>query len=394
MAQGTQRQATRWQIEFARLMDWSLVDKALLLPIVLIPIYAQYLAWALYVLHREDRGLLVDAVFLEQQQAPAFFGFIIGALGLLALGLVLRRRAPNALWFQHLCALYYSLTLVYCGYIIGSLSFAAGVVLIGAPLMGFILLERAVVYLAWGIALVAVIAISYAGSIGLLQYAPSIVAPMPGDFTNQVFWTTSTLYFAAPHILFIVALSDFMLARWRERETAFRTLSLTDALTGAHNRRSVLDQLERELARSQRQGPPLSVLLVDLDHFKKTNDTWGHAVGDEVLKAAARALAESLREYDMVGRWGGEEFLILLPTAGPEQALALAERCRQRLAALRVPAANGEVVPVSGSIGLATNPPQRPLDAAALVHCADEALYRAKQNGRNRVEIALHDNLA
>jgi diguanylate cyclase (GGDEF)-like protein len=370
-------QAKRWRIELAGVLEWSAVEKGLALPVVLIPLYVQYILWAIYVLLREDGSQLADIVYLKSQTL-AFLSFIAGALVLLAVGAFLRKRAPNALWYQHLCANYYSLTLVYCGYIIGSLSFSAGVVLVGAPLVGFILLERKVTYVSWSVALLAIVCMSYAGAVGLLQYAPALVPPTPGDPANQLFWTTSTLFFAAPHIISIVMLADFTLARWREREMAFRTLSFTDALTGVHNRRSILGILERELPRRQRMGPPVSVVLIDLDHFKKINDTWGHPVGDLVLNRAAKALDDCLRQSDAVGRYGGEEFL-----------LVLAERCRQKLAALQILAENGEPVPVTGSFGVATNARDPEIGIEALVNHADEAMYRAKQGGRNRVETVV-----
>jgi diguanylate cyclase (GGDEF)-like protein len=230
---------------------------------------------------------------------------------------------------------------------------------------------------------------SYAGAVGLLQYAPALVPPTPGDPANQLFWTTSTLFFAAPHIISIVMLADFTLARWREREMAFRTLSFTDALTGVHNRRSILGILERELPRRQRMGPPVSVVLIDLDHFKKINDTWGHPVGDLVLNRAAKALDDCLRQSDAVGRYGGEEFLLVLAETDLAGAVVIAERCRQKLAALQILAENGEPVPVTGSFGVATNARDPEIGIEALVNHADEAMYRAKQGGRNRVETVV-----
>lgn len=377
----------RWRFNFADVLDWSAVDKGILLPLILIPIYAQYLLWAGYVLLRDDRTLLADVVFLEGQ-GSVVMDFIVGALALLALGAALRRRWPDARWYQYLCALYYSLTLMYCGYIIGALSFAAGVVLVGAPLVGFILLDRAVVYVAWAAAVVAMLVASYAGAIGLVQYAPAIVPPVPGDSANQLFWTTSTIYFAAPHLVIIMALADFLLGRWREREKAFRTLSYTDVLTGVHNRRSVLQLLEREVAKRHRRGAPVSVVLVDLDHFKQVNDTWGHPAGDRVLTTASAILADCLRQSDALGRVGGEEFLLVLPDTDIDGARVIAERCRQRLAETNITAENGVTFQVTGSFGISGNARDPGIAVDALVAAADDALYRAKQNGRNRVEAA------
>lgn len=106
-------------------------------------------------------------------------------------------------------------------------------------------------------------------------------------------------------------------------------MSLTDALTGIPNRRSILDLLEREVARTRRHGPPLCVALLDLDHFKKVNDTHGHPTGDKVLQEAARVLRDAIRSCDAIGRYGGKELMIVLPDSAPEGAALVLERPRR-----------------------------------------------------------------
>lgn len=152
-----------------------------------------------------------------------------------------------------------------------------------------------------------------------------------------------------------------------------------DALTGLWNRGAVLDLLDREIARSSREERPLSVLLADLDHFKSINDRFGHLVGDAVLREAASRMRSVLREYELVGRYGGEEFLVLLPGCAKEDALRLADRLRARLSAEPV-----REVTVTASLGAATWRPGWKGDD--LLKSADDALYRAKAAGRNRVE--------
>ncbi len=371
---------------FADVLEWSPVAKGMLLLVVLLPLYGQYFGWSLYILSRDDATRLADTVYLSGQ-LPLLTAFMLIDLLLLAAGQWFRRHRPGSLPFQLLCAWYFALTLIYCGYIIGTLNFVAGVVLVGTPLAGFILLERWVVYATWLLALAAVVVLSYAGAAGLVSYAPGIVPPTPGDNANQLFWTTTTLFFAAPFIVFIIALVDFLLSRWREREMAFRTLSYTDPLTGVHNRRSILAQLEREVARRHRRGAPVSVVLLDLDHFKKINDTWGHPAGDEVLRQSARALGECLRQSDVLGRFGGEEFLLMLPDTDLAGAAVIAERCREQLAAVRLQADNGADFGITGSFGVASNARDPDMSVTMLIAAADGALYRAKQGGRNRVEL-------
>ncbi|MFP5441802.1 MAG: diguanylate cyclase [Gammaproteobacteria bacterium] len=379
------KRTDRWRIELARVLEWSPVAKGTILLVFMIPLYLQYIGWSAYILQREDRTALADIVFLENQR-PIFIAFALGAFLLLAIGLWLRKRRPQSVLFQLVCANYYGLTLLYCGYIIGTLNFVAGIIIVGAPVVGFILLERWVVYLSWAISLVSIVTLSYLGADGLLTYAPALVPPLPGDTANQVFWTTTTFFFAAPHLVALIVLADFLIARWRERELAFRTLSFTDALTGVHNRRSVLEILERETALRHRRGAPVGVVLLDLDHFKKINDTWGHPAGDLVLKTTAKVLSGCLRQSDALGRFGGEEFLIVLPDTDLDGTRIIAERCRAELAATPVVTAKGERLQVSASFGIASNQRDPEISVDALIALADGALYRAKQAGRNRVE--------
>jgi diguanylate cyclase (GGDEF)-like protein len=158
----------------------------------------------------------------------------------------------------------------------------------------------------------------------------------------------------------------------------------TDALTGLPNTRALQDTFKRMLAHSGRTVEPMSVVLFDLDHFKKINDTYGHEHGDEVLAAVGDALAGSLRASDFAGRNGGEEFLVLLPDTDKDGALTLAEKLRETLTKINVP---GVAKPISGSFGIATFPGDG-TDTATLLRLADRALYEAKSAGRNCVHAA------
>lgn len=168
---------------------------------------------------------------------------------------------------------------------------------------------------------------------------------------------------------------------------------LTDFLTGWHNRRYLHARLKEELARAQRQGSGITCLLIDLDRFKQINDQHGHLVGDMALREAAQRVDAHIRDSDAAARFGGDEFVVLAPGIGPEQAAALAERIRLAVCEtpLEVPG-SGLKLSMTVSIGVAGIVPDRgdpDLKAAAerLLAAADAALYRAKQNGRNRVEL-------
>jgi two-component system, cell cycle response regulator len=165
-----------------------------------------------------------------------------------------------------------------------------------------------------------------------------------------------------------------------------------DALTGISNRATALDAVTREHSRQLREGGTFGVILADIDHFKSINDTHGHLSGDAVLKETTRRMVACVRPYDTVGRYGGEEFLIVAPASDGPGTLGLAERIRQAIVAGPVSTDSGEVR-VTASFGVAVSGSAKPLESQALLRLADEALYRAKDHGRNRSELATESEL-
>jgi len=178
----------------------------------------------------------------------------------------------------------------------------------------------------------------------------------------------------------VVALENARLHRIVEHQ------ALVDSLTGLANRRRLEETLRAELARATRHDDSVCLVLADLDDFKQVNDRYGHPVGDEVLKGFAHALRSSVRESDVAGRWGGEEFALVLTSTDSSGGVRLAERARAAIAALVVEAPNGEPISVTGSFGVASFPDAGDLEE--LVAAADAALYEAKRGGKNRVVAA------
>jgi len=165
--------------------------------------------------------------------------------------------------------------------------------------------------------------------------------------------------------------------------------ALRDPLTGVSNR-AVLDQsLPREIGLARRNGMPLSLLMLDIDHFKNVNDTYGHSTGDVVIKEIAGAISAAVRDSDMVCRYGGEEFSILLNNCQREGAVMLAERVRGIISGLQCRDTDGNIVKVTASIGIAGLTAED--DASSLLNRADQALYAAKNNGRDRCCLAKND---
>jgi two-component system cell cycle response regulator len=175
----------------------------------------------------------------------------------------------------------------------------------------------------------------------------------------------------------------------RADRARLEVLALTDPLTHTHNRRALVERLTEELERARRYSLDLALLIVDLDHFKTVNDSYGHLIGDEVLRGVARTLQREARTVDVVARYGGEEFIVILPETAAEGAVALAERIRERVCS-SPPIPGGEYgwLRVTVSIGVATVPTSYASSPDELIALADQALYRAKAEGRNRVCIA------
>jgi two-component system cell cycle response regulator len=179
----------------------------------------------------------------------------------------------------------------------------------------------------------------------------------------------------------IKALQDDM----RKTNDLLKELSITDHLTHLYNRRYMMDELAMEFHRSLRKKGDLCLVLIDVDHFKLVNDTYGHQNGDMVLAAIAETLQVELRRYDMAARYGGEEFAMVLPDTPLQYGCAVAERLRQSVHQITFPSPM-ENLAVTISQGLAALPSPHISSVDALIKAADDALYRAKQNGRNRIE--------
>lgn len=169
-----------------------------------------------------------------------------------------------------------------------------------------------------------------------------------------------------------------------DTQRELRRQALTDPLTHIHNRRSILMRLKEEMARAPRQGLPLSIGTLDIDHFKAVNDSYGHAAGDLVLQTVAERALKALRAYDALGRIGGEEFLVVMPGVGPRDAEIVLERLRRTVRATPVKVQSKDLQ-VTVSIGGAVSEGE---SMDELLNRADEALYRAKGSGRDRVVMA------
>lgn len=199
-------------------------------------------------------------------------------------------------------------------------------------------------------------------------------------------WVPSVVFLTAALCTVVVSLGLILMAKERADERN-RNLAMRDELTGLINRRSLLESLEQQLAMAKRQGQPLALLMLDIDYFKQVNDGHGHLTGDAVLRHMARTIAGRTRAQDLPGRLGGEEFLVILPNTTLQGAAQLAEVLRQGIEASPFKTEDGQTIAITLSLGVAEQSQLEAPRCDDLISAADQALYLAKQKGRNRVEV-------
>lgn len=272
------------------------------------------------------------------------------------------------------------------GYVSGLFAMSLGVILAGSPFLGIILLPARMVLTTVGFAAVVIGLLAVLTVQGMIPYAPifneQILSQSPAYAS---FYFLTQVYFALPFLLVSIAVSLVFLKHSRQREAQILHLSQTDPLTQLYNRRTAQNRLA-ELMQNP-AGYPISVVLLDLDHFKKINDTHGHLTGDRVLKTISAVLRDSLRKNDLIARFGGEEFLMILDGITCNTAEKVAERCRALLMNTPVPNDKGETIHLTGSFGVACVLTGGKFIVDDILRQADEALYHAKEHGRNQVVI-------
>ncbi|MCP5018134.1 MAG: GGDEF domain-containing protein [Ketobacter sp.] len=368
-------------------LEWSSAKKANLLLWIYLVQQSIYQVWIEMAMRLPEFAGMIDLQQVAHHRVY-FNSLLMLSAGLILLTRLAQTRNRQSVFYEYLATLYFGVSHVYYAYCVGLMSLPVGVVLAGAPVVGFIFFDRLAVASAFVISLVLVIGLSLASFMDVLPYAPLAQNLYQGDGRLSMGWQLTYMVFASPHLVFIFALAYYVLQRWRIREQEAMHLSRTDSLTGLVNRRHILSLLEQEKVACEKREMPLCLVMVDLDHFKSINDRWGHDVGDQVLIMAALALKNTVRQLDHVGRYGGEEFLVILPGLEAEQARCLAERIRTTIAALVLELPDGESLSLSASLGMSCYTVSQIVTVDDLVKQADVALYKAKGTGRDRLVVA------
>lgn len=362
--------------------------KTYLILVAVTPFYLSYILWTYYVAHYDPMPGLVHMDKVLVHIPVLIVVFILNGLMLLLNWTIGRYSLPIDKRFRQFSGAFTVFMLTYMGYHIGALAITSGVVLMSATILGLMLFELSFVIILTVLPIIVLFGSSILAALGYIEYSPIFVGSPTGGEHPDLFWVLSMTAFSLPLIILFFLFSLMMVTQWRAYDRKILNMASVDPLTQLKNRRFLMESFQRELVlleRHRSQDVAIACIILDLDHFKQVNDIHGHQVGDEVLMATAKALEAATREYDIVGRYGGEEFLIVLPKTAMATALVVAERCRDSIARLRFSTANNEEIRVTASLGVASIEQDQNISMEQMIHSADQALYSAKKAGRNQV---------
>ena len=362
------------------LRNWTLLNKTMLILSLSIFINLFMLAWDLFVLYHPQFYPWVNLAVIHTHLSLGMI-FMSVFIGLLLLCHFCSQQRWVEKFMPMLSVQLFTLVLLIHGYFVGSFSPATMVGYVGWACVGLILFDRKIIYCALAPATIVLLLLNYLSTFAGLPYAPLFNMEPMNQTVMHPFWVMSMFFFLVPLMLVCLFLFEILLSQWRTREATIEKFSRLDPLTNLMNRRSIANQLEQL---HQQRKALYSVVLLDLDHFKHINDNYGHDMGDQVLIQVAECLAQHVREQDMIGRFGGEEFILLLPNTTTEQAQHVAERCRIALTELNF-VYEQQPFSISASFGISSS--QNASEPQQIIRQADQALYAVKTAGRNQVQI-------
>lgn len=360
------------------IINWTPLQKSALMLVLACAMNFSWILWKGYILITPSIWQWANLPLVESQ-----LWLNLLTLFLLALLIIPCYRYKDQQWAQRTVPLIsvqvFMLMLCHDGYLIGSISPATMVGYVGTIGVGLVLFERKIVYSAFIPATIILAVCTYLSMNRVIPYAPLFNFTAIRHAQTNPFWLGSMLFFIMPILVACFILFEILLTQWRQRETYIQRLSQIDPLTNVLNRRSLNTHLET----LHEQQFDYALVLLDIDHFKKINDVYGHHQGDQVLIKIAQCLSENLRNEDIIGRFGGEEFILVLPHTDIIQAEKIAERCRLALQELSIFNNQNIQIHVSASFGISCSAFAN--DPYLVIRQADEALYAVKASGRNQV---------
>ncbi|QCO21462.1 diguanylate cyclase [Acinetobacter cumulans] len=362
---------------------WPDFNKGILLLVFALLILLGHLSW--YVVNYESANQIWFSQSYHDERIFTTWCQIFLTAFVLLLALAFKQNAKFRHVMGWLIPLFFGLLLLYSAKSVGLYSPASMGGILNILLIGFVFYKPKVIYSIMLIVTLVFGAMCYFTAIGTLAYAPLFSDQLnQSDLYSNTFWLKSMLILYSPILITSALFFEILLRQWRNRDQKIEILSQIDGLTGVYNRRYLSEFVNK---RHQKNFQKYSMILLDLDHFKKINDSYGHEAGDLVLRQVAHVLRHAVREQDKVGRFGGEEFSLVLADQDLAKALEIAERCRQAIEALEITLPDQSVLKVTASFGIATAQDGMSMDE--VTRLADQALYKSKENGRNQVQFAV-----
>jgi len=371
--------ATYFSKAFLAILDWDLVKKS-----QVILLYASFAAAAIYFIQiKYMYHPLANTELLVKFQWLYPSVFILNIL-LILFGFLIKNKPNVHIYYVLFLSVYYPFSLLGLPIGIGLLNMLNGVIFMGIIFTALLLFPRFSVYFGLVAYVIAFYLLCALTVLGYLDYA---MAYKPYTLLHKDVQSAQIIYsmfYTTLFATFTIALFDISIERWRRYNSKIQKLSCTDELTGLLNRRGVNQVVDFQMQQAQIIQRETSLIMVDIDNFKKINDQYGHYQGDLVLRHVADILKQNLRANDVIARYGGEEFVVLLPFTSIENAVALAEGCRKALQQSSIAVNETERLYVQACFGVSSTA-RMDFDYMKLFGQADKALYQAKHNGKNQV---------
>ena len=371
--------ATYFSKAFLAILDWDLVKKS-----QVILLYASFAAAAIYFIQiKYMYHPLANTELLVKFQWLYPSVFILNIL-LILFGFLIKNKPNVHIYYVLFLSVYYPFSLLGLPIGIGLLNMLNGVIFMGIIFTALLLFPRFSVYFGLVAYVIAFYLLCALTVLGYLDYA---MAYKPYTLLHKDVQSAQIIYsmfYTTLYAVFTITLFDISIERWRRYNSKIQKLSCTDELTGLLNRRGVKQVVDFQMQQAQIIQRETSLIMVDIDNFKKINDQYGHYQGDLVLRHVADILKQNLRANDVIARYGGEEFVVLLPFTSIENAVALAEGCRKALQQSSIAVNETERLYVQACFGVSSTA-RMDFDYMKLFGQADKALYQAKHNGKNQV---------
>lgn len=361
------------------ILSWHSLTKSCLVMVLGALVYVLWLTWYLFVFSQATTRYWMNE--------SLFYSHLITSLIILIVFILMAWiswKYKNNAWikknFPYISIFYFGSALIYGGFNVGILSPATIGGYISLISVGVVLFDRKIIYSTAIPVTIFVLGCIILSSMELIPYAPLFSQELNGTtLSENQFWIYSMLFLYCPILIFSIILFEILLTQWRNREAQIQSMSLLDPLTNIFNRRS----LAQSLNQMQLDVQSYVLILLDLDHFKMINDSHGHDAGDAVLKRVAQLLQMHLDEDDLAGRFGGEEFLLVLSNKSLEHAIHIAEQYRQLIEQEPIQFDINNTINITASFGVASS--DEGVTKEVILRRADQALYLAKKQGRNQV---------